>query len=205
MPHFHSHLPALIFILSLSWLSPAEAHKIKLFATVQSNIITGYAYYPGGGKISNTTIQVSSPEGRPLGETTTNDQGEFTYIATYRIAHTFTLNTSDGHFATYTISAEELSDTLPLLNSNNTDKTTPTEQTSPPSSAFLKPPAIPVTTSISLPELELLLEKTLNRHIRPLREQLENYQEQIRLHDILGGIGYIFGIMGLIFYWKKRT
>ncbi len=194
MPHFHSYLPPLIFAFSFLWLPQAHAHKIKLFATAQSNLITGYAYYPGGGKISNTTIQVSGPEGLSLGETTTNDQGEFTYTATSRMVHTFTLNTTDGHFATYTISAEELSDTLPSPHSNSPDKTTLIEHTSPPATPL----------SISPQELEPLLEKTLNRHIRPLREQLENYQEQIRLHDILGGIGYIFGIMGLIFYWKKH-
>jgi len=107
------------------------------------------------------------------------------------MAHTFLLNTGDGHQASYTVAAEELGNNLPappnhsnLLSPNSTAVTSPI-------------PVNSTATAISPQELEKLLDKT----IRPLREQLETYQEKIYLHDILGGIGYIFGIMGLIFYW----
>ena len=44
----------------------------------------------------------------------------------------------------------------------------------------------------------------MSRQIRPLREQLDRYEEKVRLHDILGGIGFIVGAMGLVLYVKSR-
>ena len=36
----------------------------------------------------------------------------------------------------------------------------------------------------------------------PLREQLDQYEEKTRLHDVIGGLGYIVGLMGIAFYLK---
>jgi len=66
-----------------------------------------------------------------------------------------------------------------------------------------------VTFNDPLPSLkaspnEAAIEKIVNKAINPLREQIEAYEEKIWLHDILGGIGYIFGIMGLYLILKQR-
>jgi hypothetical protein len=37
-----------------------------------------------------------------------------------------------------------------------------------------------------------------------LRRQLDRYEHTLRLRDVLGGIGYIFGIMGLLFFVLGR-
>ncbi len=183
----------LVIFYILLWPSTVYAHKVKLFATAAGDIISGYAYFPGGGRITNLPIQVQTTDGHLLGTILTNTQGEFTYTVTQKRAHTFLLDTGDGHQASYTVKAEELSDNLPAPPNHS-------KLLTPKSTAVTSP--IPVNsttveTAISPQELEQLLDKA----IRPLREQLETYQEKIYLHDILGGIGYIFGIMGLIFYW----
>lgn len=187
-----SWLMLIIFYIFL-WPTTVYAHKVKLFATAAGDVISGYAYFPGGGRITNMPIQVQTTDGHLLGTILTNTQGEFTYTVTQKSAHTFLLDTGDGHQASYTVKAEELSDNLPTPPNHS-------KLLTPKSIAATSPVPVnstTVETAISPQELEKLLDKA----IRPLREQLETYQEKIYLHDILGGIGYIFGIMGLIFYW----
>jgi nickel transport protein len=46
--------------------------------------------------------------------------------------------------------------------------------------------------------------QALGRQIRGLREQIEGYEEQVRFRDVLGGIGYIFGVAGIAFYFLGR-
>ncbi len=48
------------------------------------------------------------------------------------------------------------------------------------------------------------VETAVVRQIQALREELRRHEERVRLRDILGGIGYIFGVMGLILYFKSR-
>ena len=49
-----------------------------------------------------------------------------------------------------------------------------------------------------------LIAETVARQIRPLRRDIERYQHRTRVHDVLGGIGYIFGVMGLAAYFLAR-
>jgi nickel transport protein len=58
--------------------------------------------------------------------------------------------------------------------------------------------------SITKEEIEQVVETAVSRQIRPLREQLEAYESKTRLHDTLGGIGYIVGIAGIAFYFMGR-
>ncbi len=44
----------------------------------------------------------------------------------------------------------------------------------------------------------------LGSQIAALREQINALQERLWLRDVIGGIGYIFGVLGLIAWWKSR-
>ena len=46
-------------------------------------------------------------------------------------------------------------------------------------------------------DLEARIERAIARQIGPLREELANYDDKVRWHDVLGGLGYILGITGL--------
>ena len=185
-----SHLTYAALLLILAWSCPAWAHKIKVFATGEGTTIEGSVYFPGGGKARNVTVTVLDPSQKPLGETTTDENGEFTFETTVRCDHTFVVTTGDGHRAEYTVSAEELAGRL-------------REPTPVSSSKTADGPPLP--PSISSPDdLPKLVERAVSRQIRPLREQLDRYEEKVRLHDVLGGIGYIMGIMALVLYFKRK-
>ena len=53
-------------------------------------------------------------------------------------------------------------------------------------------------------DLEDMVERAVARHVRPLRRQIEAYEHKIRLHDVLGDVGYILGIAGILFFVRAR-
>ena len=55
------------------------------------------------------------------------------------------------------------------------------------------------------PGFDKALEKALDRKLAPIMRTLAEMQEQkIRLTDVLGGLGYIFGLVGVAAYVKSR-
>ncbi len=200
---------SLLCFLGLAFFaSPGPAHKLKMFASAEGNVIAGYVYYTTGGKAKNATVLVKDTEENTLREVTTNTNGEFTFIAEFKRDYIFVLELANGHRTTFRLTADELPDSLPVVNDgqavalqNNQDivkEAVKTSSTENPCEG-LKP-----SQGYSLEEIERIIDKAVARQIRPLREQLEKYEEKIRLHDILGGIGYIIGLMGLWLFLGVR-
>lgn len=56
-------------------------------------------------------------------------------------------------------------------------------------------------------ELRVMIEQSVAKRVRPLQREIADLKETIRLHDILGGIGFIMGLAGITFYFlgiRKR-
>ena len=53
--------------------------------------------------------------------------------------------------------------------------------------------------------IDKLIEKALDKKLAPIMRTLAEMQEQkIRLTDVLGGLGYIFGLVGVAAYVKAK-
>ena len=55
--------------------------------------------------------------------------------------------------------------------------------------------------------LKILIEKIIDRKLQPVIRMLVNLQEESEkpeLTEILGGIGYIIGILGIVAYFKRK-
>jgi len=50
-------------------------------------------------------------------------------------------------------------------------------------------------------ELELMIESAVSKRMRPLERQISEFRDEVRMSDILGGIGMIMGFAGLTFYF----
>ncbi len=48
------------------------------------------------------------------------------------------------------------------------------------------------------------IERSVARHLHSLREELRAMRSEVRLRDVLGGIGYLFGLAGLALWWHNR-
>lgn len=170
-------------LLCAALASPAFAHKVNVFASVQGGVIEGECYASDGGMLRRAAITFYGPDGSKLGETTTDAEGQFRYTPAASVDHEIVLETDDGHRAEFLIPAQDLGGT---------------------SSAE---PAAAVTTQNDTPvatpdDLDSRISEAVAREVRPLQRQLDRFQNQTRLRDILGGIGYIVGIAGIVFFFK---
>ncbi len=184
-------LLSLVVLASLLSADRAFAHKTRVFAYVQGKAINGEVYFSGGSPAQKATVTMFDPSGKKLGKATTDERGKFSYQPRVRCDHRAVFDSGDGHAAEYTIPGDELPADLP----------TPA---GPAPKA--EKPVEPVTQSptLSEKELEAAIEAAVARQIIPLRKQLDQYEQKTRLRDILGGIGYILGLMGLTYYLQSR-
>jgi nickel transport protein len=154
----------ILVVLTLS--TPAQAHKLKVFATAEGAEIVGTAYFAGGGKAMGVEGRLLAADGTEEARFTTAADGSFRLGAPAGLDHTIVVDAGDGHVARTMLAALE-----------------------------------PAEASGSGQPMDAV-EAAVARQIRPLREQLDAYEERVRLHDLMGGIGTIFGLFG-VFAWVR--
>jgi len=177
--------------------APAHAHKLTLFAVVQGKTISGEAFFRGGSPVRSAPVIVLDARGTRLGEASTDEEGKFAFEPRWRCDHRLVLRAGEGHAAEFTIAADELPRTLPARESPD-GKTLADKPPVPPDPALADKP--PVAPSAAIAELSERVE-AVDRQVAELRKELARYEDKVRLHDVLGGIGCILGFMGLSFYF----
>ncbi|WP_051206030.1 hypothetical protein [Oceanospirillum maris] len=172
------------FIISIS--SGAYAHNVIGGVYAIGNQVEGEVGFSNGDMAkAGTLVQVENGNGERLGETQIGDDGMFFFTASKAEDHYFVVDMSSGHIARLHLPADEI--TLP-------------EQTGSAGSVVSRvdiPSATPALTAQQI-------EQAVARQIKPLRQELAAYQAKANLQNVLGGIGYIFGICGLGIWWQNR-
>jgi nickel transport protein len=200
-----------LFAVSLSVIAElAEAHGLKALVTVEGTSLMGSAHLTPRRPLRHATVTVTDADGNVLATTTTDDEGQFQVEAKQRVDHRIIVDGGDGHVATYTVRADELPDSLlPRPSTPLPQAGEGSERLSPLPPAPLPPagegsnkalPTLPVPDA----DWRTFIDQSIARQVRPLREQLDAYQEKIWWHDVLGGIGYILGLGGLAFGLSER-
>jgi nickel transport protein len=178
---YRSGLSGALLLAALCGVFPrvGQAHGIRLHAHIEGNVICGRAEFAGGGgAVAGARITVYAPSGSRLGSTKTDDEGRFTFAPQEAVDHRFWLQDGTGHGAEYIVKTAEL-----------------------PASVLADAAGGTSRASQSLKET---IEEAVSRQVGPLHEKIDDLRSSIRLHDILGGIGYIAGLTGLWFYFKAR-
>jgi nickel transport protein len=198
-----SRLIALSMLLMAAM--PVLAHKLNVFAAADGARIVGSAYFAGGAKATGARIIITNAAGAVLAELDPAADGSFSYQASAPVAHRIIAESIDGHRAEWRITADELAG---AFRSGAQDTSEPAaggegvrSKAETDSTADQPPPTTPVALA---PGLDAAIERAVARQIRPLREELLATRDALRLRDILGGVGYIFGLVGLALWWHGR-
>ena len=172
--------------------TPAMAHKVIFDAYASGPNIEGELGFSNGEMAADHNILIQTPDGRPLGQITTDADGFFLFTPDTAVTHVFTADLGAGHVAETTLSLAELPKGLGA-------------DTPPTAAASLMNPekGLQNAQTLSPAQTELVAEM-LRDELRPLRRELIAYREKNDLQGILGGIGYIAGIFGLGFYLAAR-
>lgn len=189
----------LMLTLAIALCGTVQAHKLKVFAFADGARIEGSAYFTGGGSAAGARIRVEDGEGNLLAVLEPGGDGAFSYMAEGVFDHVVVADTGDGHRARWRIEAAELVAGFPhtadpgrVIDAASAGSTEASRDV--PDGAKAEPDA----------GLQAAIERAVSRQIDPLREELIRTRDALRLADILGGIGYLFGIAGLAIWWHAR-
>ncbi|WP_286239431.1 hypothetical protein [Neptuniibacter halophilus] len=178
-------LLAIFTLLSLG----AAAHNVVGGVYAIGSTIEGEVGFSNGDMAAEgTQIIVSDSRGNELGRVLTDADGLFSFEASQRIEHHFYADLSSGHVLQVNLPADELPDSLP----GGPVSSGPVAQSEV--AAFNGDQAA----------LQAMIEKAVAKQVKPLRKELAAYKEKASLQDMIGGIGYIFGLCGIGIWWRQR-
>ncbi len=187
-------------LMMVVFITPALAHKVRVFAMVEGDLIKGYGYFSKSSRAQNCPVDFFGPKGEKMGRATTDQQGNFSFKPKIKCDHRLVLNAGEGHQGEFLIQAAELPDSLApyQTQAGSPAPVRKTQNDQPPS------PAVQPGKSLDLKELDRIVSAAvakqmapLNKQIIALREQLNEYGDKVRWHDVLGGIGFIVGFAGI--------
>ncbi|NJL09182.1 MAG: carboxypeptidase regulatory-like domain-containing protein, partial [Methylacidiphilales bacterium] len=99
-------LSFLALLLCLMTAGPAEAHRLKLFVTVEGDTLSGYAFFIGGGRPQGVAVTIRDAANAVVHRSMTDDAGGFAWRAAPPGAYTVSVDTGDGHAVSETIPAD---------------------------------------------------------------------------------------------------
>ncbi len=196
--------------------SPVSAHRVIIFGWVEGDTVHTESKFSGGKKVKNGTVVVYNAEGKRLLEGNTSDQGEFSFKIPKKTEIRIELIAGMGHKAEWTIPIEEIGS----ITANTEAKAASPESDANPSEKWVDSPSIHERSSPTSPDkgtqpmsapalnqeaIQAAVEKALDKKMKPILKMLaENQVRGPTLKDIIGGIGYILGLMGIAAYFHYR-
>jgi nickel transport protein len=202
-------MKAIITILLTMTISvfsqPVFAHKVSIFAWVEGDMVHTQSNFFGGKKIQEASIEVFDASGKRLVQGKTDKNGEFSFKAPVKDAMKIVVSAGMGHQAAWNLKA---SDFETPGNDNLQGKTA----SSPPKSSENYPASLagtsssaPAAAGMTPDEIREIVEKTLDNKLSPVLKMLsESRNRGPSVQDVLGGIGYIIGLVGLAAYVGSR-
>lgn len=203
---YQKYLMKLFCLMLFFLLSPgnALAHKVTVFAWVEGETVLGESKFSGGKKAQNAEVIAWDLNGKELLRTRTNEKGEFSFPIPEKTAMRIELIAGMGHKGEWTIPLEDFGVTGGTESAPDKRIEPPTPVAKPDSEQAAQTPA-----SIDPALLEAIVEnavtKALNKKITPLTKMVADLEQKgPSINDIFGGIGYIFGLMGVAMYFLSR-
>jgi nickel transport protein len=185
--------------------SPALAHRVIIFAYPEGDTIHTESKFIPDTPVRQGKIEVMDKKtDQVLLTGTTDDQGKFSFkIPTEAKAQKLDLlivvEAAMGHRGEWLLKADSY---LPGAE-KAAAVTAPVGST--PGSASTTHAVVAKAGSIDQQTWEASLDKSLERHLAPIREMLTELTiHRTSLTDVLGGLGYIIGIFGILAYFMSK-
>ncbi len=157
------------------------AHKITTFAYVDENgVINTETYFSGGAKAKGAKVMVyDNSTGKLLLQGKTDDKGRFNFKPPALTDLKIVVEAELGHRAVAFVKKKDFEK---FFNQEAETKAKPAS-----------------TSSLGISEKEL--SQILDKKIKPLYDMMLKMEEKLSkpsLTEIIGGIGYIFGVFGIV-------
>lgn len=161
------------------------AHKVNIFAYTEGQKVYTESYFNDGRKCQGSQILVFDTNGEQILEGKTNKKGEFSFISPVKADLKIVLNATMGHKNECTVRAEDFEDFDEQQETPSSDKE---------------------ISGIGQEEIISIIEEVLDRKLAPIIRiyAKEKADRGILFSDIIDGIGYIFGLMGVVFFVSQK-
>lgn len=166
----------LFWAVSLSMLgSGAFAHGVLLSVRVEGDAVFVDCRYPDGKKVVRSKIRVVDARGGEVLKGQTDEEGHFSFRFPAREECTVVLDDGMGHRAESRIEASRFG-----------------------------PAHLPAPAAVT-PDIVQAMEAALDLKLAPIHARLSECREQgPGVRDVLGGLGYIVGMLGIAAYFRRR-
>jgi nickel transport protein len=178
--------------------NPAYAHKVNVFAYAEGDQVYVQGYFSDGTKAKNSDVTVFNNNDKEVFSGKTNEAGEFTFPTQDKDhALRIVLNAGLGHQASFEIPSDEMAHTSVMIASSETES--PTGQ-SLPTDKVADDAKGSATSQLS----EATVRKAVAEGVLPLAREISELKDRTGFSDIVGGIGFIVGILGMFAYFKAK-
>jgi nickel transport protein len=177
--------------------STAYAHKVNVFAYVEGDQVYIQGYFSDGSKAKNSDVTVYASDGQELTKGQTDEDGAFTFPTQgQQQALRVVLNAGMGHQAAYDIPMDEMAGATTAVTAAPPPSQDPAPRADEPRAGGDS--AAPAQIS------EAAIRKAVAEGVLPLAREISELKERRGFSDIVGGIGFIVGVLGMLAYLKAR-
>ncbi len=178
--------------------APALAHRVTIFAWVEGDRVFTESKFGGGRKAVGAKVAVFDREGTQLLEGKTDEEGAFSFKVPKLTDLRIVLKPGPGHRAEWTITESEIRQ---AGGQEDIEKAGGQED--------IKGAGMPEQASgdvsLSRNEIKELIDESLDRRLTPIVKMLAELQTKgPSMTEVIGGIGYIMGLMGVALYFLSR-
>ena len=188
-------LGVVLLVMIIGPATDLRAHNLSVFAWVEGDTVHVESKFSGGRRPRAAKIAVYGPNDLKLLEGITDNNGAFQFTVPQRTDLKIVLSAGMGHQGQWTVSQAE-------LDGNDTASHTH----APPQSGTTPQPSDPgLVRELTAAQVEAMVQRSLEKELAPIKRMLADKQrDQTSLKDVLGGIGYILGLVGLATYLRFR-
>ena len=187
-----------LIIIGTFAASDANAHRVTIFAWVDGDTVHTQSKFGGGKMVNNGEISVFDLGGNLLLKGNTDENGDFSFKVPKKTSLKIELKAGMGHQNEWIVHAEEIGALQQgsYLVSDRSEDVNEAEETKS------EPVIAPGLTS---EEIEQAVDQALEKKLKPVMQILSDMSDSgPKISDILGGIGYIIGLVGIGAYFKNR-
>ena len=185
-------------------MGPAAAHRVNVFAWVTGDTVYVESKFSGGKHVKGGQILVLDPQGKTVLSGLTDELGKFSFKLPQKTDLKIVLSAGEGHRGEWTLRASEMTaasspghthDEVAPTPENNSDQQAGSGNSAPGASDAV----------ITRQELEAMIDTALDRKLEPIAKSLADMRHKgPTVKDIMAGIGYILGLVGIAAYVHSR-
>jgi len=189
----------------------ANAHKVSIFAYAENGSVHSESYFVDGTKVKNSVLDVfDGNDGTKLLEGKTDEEGKFSFQIPRATSLKLVLHASMGHQAEFTLGEDEVRaamDAKQPLKASSVKSPSPSAVSAANKTPKKESAKAAECNGLSESDIETIVGSAVDKKIQPLMRMLVQLQEgsgKPKFTEIIGGIGYIIGILGIVAYFKGR-